>query len=101
MPYGKILLTYADRTDKILMTVGFCSAAATGAGMPSMVFLMGNIFDSFQAASVLDSVKTTIITLAIIGAVVWVMTYVYFVSLVIMAERVGKKTRVHYLSAIL
>ena len=83
------------------MSVGFVCAAATGAGMPSMVFLMGDIVNSFQATSILDAVKTTIITLAIIGCVVWVITYVYFVSLVVMAERVGKKTRVHYLHAIL
>lgn len=87
------------------MALGFSFSIVTGAGMPSMVFLLGTIIDGFSgnifAQTVLDTVKTTIITMASIGLVIWLVTYVYFVSLVIMAERIGKKTRVAYLRAIL
>jgi hypothetical protein len=36
-----------------------------------------------------------------IGLFIWVTTYLYFTFLVIMSERVGRKTRVAYLRAIL
>ena len=48
-----------------------------------------------------DALRPTVITLAIIGGVIWLFTYMYFVQLVILAERIGKKTRVAYLNAIL
>lgn len=72
--------------------------------MPSMVFLMGNIIDSFantHATTVFEAVRPTIIAMVSIGGFIWIVTYVYFVSLVIMAERITKKTRVAYLRAIL
>jgi ABC-type multidrug transport system fused ATPase/permease subunit len=98
-------MTYADRTDKILMGLGFGFAILTGAGMPSMVFLLGNIIDSFsvpgQTTSIFEAVRVTVIAMVSIGAFIWFVTYIYFVSLVIMAERITKKTRVAYLRAIL
>lgn len=48
-----------------------------------------------------DALKPTVIILASIGLGIWLVTYLYFVFLVIMAERIGKKTRVNYLRAIL
>jgi ABC-type multidrug transport system fused ATPase/permease subunit len=36
-----------------------------------------------------------------IGGFIWITTYLYFTFLVIMSERVGRKTRVAYLKAIL
>lgn len=39
--------------------------------------------------------------LTIIGGVVWVTSYLYYVFLIIMSERIGKKTRVAYLRSIL
>ncbi|CDW88003.1 abc transporter family protein [Stylonychia lemnae] len=104
VPYSKLLLTYADRTDKILMSLGFLFAFCTGAGMPSLVFLFGDIVNVFQDGndhSVVDAIKTTVITLAVIGVVIWAASYMYFVFLVAMSERIGKKTRVNYLQGIL
>eukprot|EP00347_Sterkiella_histriomuscorum_P015933 403355132 len=103
VPYSKLLMTYADRTDKFLMAGGFICSFATGAGMPSMVFLMGDIINTFQdgSTSVVEALKPTVITLASIGLFIWLVTYLYFVLLVILAERIGKKTRVAYLKAIL
>ena len=45
--YFKILLTYADGVDKFLMCMGYFMAIATGVGLPSFVFLFGNIVDEF------------------------------------------------------
>ena len=47
VPYNKILLSLADRTDKLFMGFGFFAAALCGLGLPSFVFLFGNIADSF------------------------------------------------------
>jgi hypothetical protein len=41
------------------------------------------------------------LTMIYIGLAIWVTTYLYFTFLVIMSERVGKKTRVAYLKAVL
>ena len=47
VPYSKILLTYADSTDKTLMALGYFTAIITGLGLPSFVFLFGDIIDDF------------------------------------------------------
>jgi ATP-binding cassette, subfamily B (MDR/TAP), member 1 len=100
--YGKILLTYADRTDKILMVLGYFFSIVTGIGLPSFVFLFGDITDEFgNSFDIVDAIRPIAIELCIIGGVVWVTSYFYFVLLVIMSERIGMKTRVAYLRAIL
>jgi ATP-binding cassette subfamily B (MDR/TAP) protein 1 len=45
--YSKMLMTYADSSDKWLMGIGYFMAIATGMAMPSFVFLFGNITNSF------------------------------------------------------
>eukprot|EP00347_Sterkiella_histriomuscorum_P022139 403331544 len=103
VPYSKLLMTYADRTDKLLMISGYICSFTTGAGMPVMVFLMGDIINTFQGGqlTMVEALKPTIITLVIIGLFIWLVTYLYYVQLVILSERIGKKTRVAYLKAIL
>ncbi|CDW84334.1 abc transporter [Stylonychia lemnae] len=100
-PYGKILLTYADKNDKIMITVGYIFSILTGIGLPSFVFLFGDIVNSFTDGNILEGIKPTCLQFAIIGAVIWVTSYFYYALLVIMSERVGQKTRVAYLRAIL
>jgi hypothetical protein len=46
-PYSKILLTFADGKDKLLITLGYFTAIATGAGLPSFVFIFGDIVNTF------------------------------------------------------
>lgn len=70
--------------------------------MPSFVFLFGDVVDSFGGyANIVDTIRPMAIKLTIIGAIIWVTSYFYFALLVIMSERLGKKTRVAYLKAIL
>ena len=101
--YGKILLTYADGTDKTMMTFGYVFAITTGLGLPSFTFLFGDIVVNFTdpTKSIADSINPLALQLTIIGGVMMATSYIYFVFLVIMAERIGKKTRVAYLNAIL
>ena len=40
-------MTFADQKDKILMTIGYFFAIATGLAMPSFVFLFGNVINTF------------------------------------------------------
>jgi ATP-binding cassette, subfamily B (MDR/TAP), member 1 len=102
VPYSKILLTYADRTDKVLMTLGYLTSIITGLGLPSFVFLFGDIVDDFGSKfDIVEAIRPMAIELVIIGAFIWLTSYLYFVFLVIVSERIGKKTRVAYLKAIL
>jgi hypothetical protein len=42
------LASLASSSDKVLMWVGWSAALITGFGMPSFVFLIGDIIDSFK-----------------------------------------------------
>lgn len=102
VPYSKILLTYADRTDKILISLGYFTSIITGLGLPSFVFLFGDIVDDFGAKQdIIEAIRPVAIELCIIGVFIWITSYSYFVFLVMVSERIGKKTRVAYLKAIL
>ena len=91
VPYSKILLTYADRQDKFLIAGGFFTAIITGLGLPSFVFLFGDIINSFGPNShdVVASITPLSIDMTVIGLAIWVTTYIYYTFLVIMSERVG------------
>lgn len=47
VPYGKILMTYADGMDKLLMSLGYFFAILTGIGLPSFTYLFGSIINNF------------------------------------------------------
>jgi hypothetical protein len=47
VPYSKLLLTYANGKDKLLMSLGYFFALATGCGIPAFTYLMGNFLNSF------------------------------------------------------
>ena len=84
------------------MAVGYMTAILTGLGLPSFVFLFGDIVTSFtDQGNVLDALSKIALQMTIIGVFIWLTSYCYFSLLVIMAERIGKKTRVNYLRAIL
>ena len=103
VPYSKILLTYANRTDKILMVIGYFFAIASGLGTPSFAYLLGDVMVNFTDPN-LDLIKgitPVIIRFVIVGCIMFCTAYFYYVFLAIMAERISKKTRVAYLKAIL
>jgi hypothetical protein len=55
--YSKLLMTYADGTDKFLMSLGYLMSILTGFGMPSFVFLMGGVTNSFAGNDVLSTMR--------------------------------------------
>lgn len=103
-PYLKILLTFANKDDKILLLFGFISASLCGFGLPSFVFLFGDIADSFldlDPTKILSAITFTSRTLALIGLAVGACSYMFFTFFIIASERIGMKTRVAYLESIL
>ena len=46
--YGTILFSQADKSDKILMALGFTMAILNGVGLPSFVFIFGDVVNSFS-----------------------------------------------------
>ncbi len=96
-------MTYADGTDKLLMSLGYFFAILTGIGLPSFTYLFGSIINDFTNPneSIVELINPMALQLTIIGGIMFMTSYLYFVFLVIMAERIGKKTRVAYLRSIL
>ena len=89
----KIMLTYADFTDKLYFFFGFIAAVSCGLGLPSFVFLFGDIADSFekgeQATDILSSIEYLSKSLTFIGLGVWVCSYIFFTFFIIASERIG------------
>ena len=84
------------------MVLGYATAIITGAGLPSFVFLFGDVIDEFGGSTdIVEAIRPIVIELLVIGAFIWLTSYFYFAFLVIMSERLGRKTRVAYLKAIL
>jgi hypothetical protein len=85
-----------------LLSLGYFTAIITGLGLPSFVFLMGDIVDNYGSKTdIVDLIAPIALQLTVIGIFIWVTSYFYFAFLVIMSERIGKKTRQAYLRSIL
>lgn len=102
-PYTKILLTYADRTDRVLLFLGYFFSFASGIGMPSFSYLLGDVMVNFTDPNIdlLEGIKPVIYRFVGVGCGMFLSAYFYYIFLAIMAERIGKKTRVAYFKAIL
>jgi ATP-binding cassette, subfamily B (MDR/TAP), member 1 len=104
VPYSK-LYCLASTADKFLMWIGWISAMITGFGMPSFVFIIGDIIDSFKpTANVEDTIKTVSkmsLIFTLVGIAVWFFSYVMYSSLLLFSDRVTKKIRTKYLESIL
>ena len=105
VPFGKLVWTLADSHDKTLFIGGIISSALSGVGLPSFVFLFGDIADSFEGYmspdEILSRIKNVAKILSIIGLAIWVGSYFFFALLQIASERIGTKTKVAYLRSIL
>lgn len=91
--FNTILFTYADRTDKIFLFTGFTCAVLCGLGLPSFVFLFGNIADSFDPRNppeeALENIKKVSKSLLLIGGAVWLCSFAWFTFLIVASERIG------------
>ncbi len=77
-----------------------------GLGMPSFVFLIGDVIDSFNVEISSDEEMLEIISLmslifVVIGIAVWITSYISYSFLLMFSERIAKKTRIKYLEAIM
>jgi hypothetical protein len=83
------------------MYTGWVAACITGTGMPSFVFLIGNVIDSFKPTTSVDDTISTISTMSLIftlvGFAVWFFSFIMYSFLLLFSERVVKKTRTKYL----
>lgn len=99
--YAKLIWTLSDKQDKTYFILGLISSALCGLGLPSFVFLFGDIADSFEGhmdpKEILASITRVSKLLAFIGLGVWLGSYLFFTFLTIASERVGLKTRTAYL----
>jgi hypothetical protein len=91
--YFKILLTYADTQDRICIIFGVLSACLCGLGLPSFVFLFGDICDAFEPRNppeeTLSAISKIAKTLSLIGVLVWLFSYLFFTFLIMASERIG------------
>mmetsp|Transcript_21964 Transcript_21964/g.16313 ORF Transcript_21964/g.16313 Transcript_21964/m.16313 type:complete len:100 (+) Transcript_21964:203-502(+) len=87
------------------MVVGWFFAGLAGLGMPSFVFLMGEILDAYspyiEAKEMEDTINRTCLAMLLIGVYLAITNYFYFSSLLSFSERVSNKMRIRYLQAIL
>lgn len=104
VPYSK-LYTFATSSDKVLMYVGWLSASLTGFGMPSFVFLIGEVIDSFKPTTkvedTLDIISRICLIFTLVGIGIWAFAFVMYSFLLLFSERVTRRTRTQYLKAIL
>jgi len=105
VPYGKLVWTQADSSDRFYWIGGVLASALCGMGLPSFVFLFGDIADTFEGNMPPDEILSAITRvskiLIIIGVVILFGSYLFFVFLSIASERIGAKTKVAYLKSIL
>lgn len=104
VPYSK-LYSLASKQDRLLMYLGWICAGICGFGMPSFVFLIGNVIDSFTPAAstgdTLAQINQLSLIFTLIGLGIWFISYVMYACLLISSERTVRATRTEYLKTIL
>ena len=105
VPYSK-LYSLASPSDRVLMVIGWISSSIAGLGMPSFVFLIGNVIDSFDPSkNTPDEMLSTISLMSLIflcvGIAIWIFSYINFSFLLMSSERTATKIRVAYLESLL
>lgn len=99
------LYTFATPADKLLMYTGWTCAMITGCGMPSFVFLIGIVIDSFSPsttpADTLRTISLMSLIFTVVGVGVWITSLIMYSFLLLFSERVVKATRTKYLHSIL
>jgi hypothetical protein len=102
-PYSK-LLAFATPYEMGMFYIGHICAIITGLALPSFSYLMGDVLDSFSGTSreaQLEKIRITTIIFVVIGAGVWVISYIYWSLLVIFSLRVSRRIKEKYIEAIL
>mmetsp|Transcript_30438 Transcript_30438/g.29822 ORF Transcript_30438/g.29822 Transcript_30438/m.29822 type:complete len:89 (-) Transcript_30438:1932-2198(-) len=81
-------------------------ALISGLGMPSFVYLFGEILDTLDPYitdpdEMLEDMKFLCLIMLYMGIFILVSTYLYYVTALIFSEQIAYKTRIRYLEAIL
>lgn len=88
-----------------LAYVGWIASSIAGLGMPTFVFLIGDIIDSFNPTTkpedMLDTISTMCLIFTCVGIAVWIFSYLDYCFLLMFSERIARKTRIAYLESIL
>mmetsp|Transcript_43674 Transcript_43674/g.42190 ORF Transcript_43674/g.42190 Transcript_43674/m.42190 type:complete len:172 (-) Transcript_43674:1-516(-) len=104
VPYSK-LYCFATTGERFLQIIGWIAACLAGFGMPAFVLFMGDILDAYNPfvspEEMLDLIEETCLIMVIVGAGIFLFTYVYYACLLVFSERIANKTRIRYLQAIL
>jgi ATP-binding cassette subfamily B (MDR/TAP) protein 1 len=73
--------------------------------MPSFVFLVGDVIDSFKPTTkpedTIEVISRISLIFSLVGIAVWLFSYFLYSSLLLFSERVTKKIRTKYLESIL
>ncbi|KAK0623131.1 P-loop containing nucleoside triphosphate hydrolase protein [Immersiella caudata] len=104
-----MLYRYASRNDRIIMAVSALAAIASGAALPLMTIIFGNLQGTFQGyfqfqISYDDFVKelgTLVLYFVYLAIGEFVCTYVATVGFIYTGEHVSAKIREHYLESCL
>lgn len=87
------------------MYFGWLAACLTGLGIPSFIFLIGDVIDSFSPTNskedTLNKIKQITLIFTLIGIGVWIFGFIFYGFLLTFSEKVARRTRVAYLKAIL
>ena len=89
VPYSK-LYDFASKREKLLMYIGWFASGLAGVGIPSFVFVIAEVIDSFNSSVSADEMLTTIRKSSLIffgvGIGVWLAAYASFTLLLIISE---------------
>ena len=74
LSYSKLLFIFADTQDKLIIFLGFSLAIISGAALPRMIFLLGEILNEFEGegGSLAEAIKPTILTFVCLGIAAWI-----------------------------
>ncbi|OQS03064.1 ATP-binding Cassette (ABC) Superfamily, partial [Thraustotheca clavata] len=103
----KKLFSYADSTDKFLLSIGSLAAMVTGVAQPIQVVFFGNILNAYNPTSIMDpdifrsNINRVVVQFVILGGVVLVCGIAQIACWSISASRQTTRLRHAYASAIL
>lgn len=85
------------------MYLGWIFAALTGAALPAWAFLIGDMINAFggSADDMLKKVSRIAYIQVASGAGIFLFSYLYYAFLLMSSEKIIRKTRTAYISAIL
>ncbi|DAZ97765.1 TPA: hypothetical protein N0F65_009045 [Lagenidium giganteum] len=101
------LFSFADTTDKLLMTVGLIGALAAGVSQPAQIVLFGNILNTLNPSDpnamkhLVDNIRDCALNFVYVGIAVIVCCFIQVTAWSITASRQAKRIRSAYVNAIL